>query len=45
MNNEELNLPTSYEQAFNELQKIVSEIEQLILQLICYYPKCKEQQN
>ncbi len=39
MNNEELNLPTSYEQAFNELQKIVSEIEQGDITIDMLLPK------
>ncbi|MDI3479607.1 MAG: exodeoxyribonuclease small subunit [Rikenellaceae bacterium] len=39
MNNEELNLPTSYEQAFNELQKIVSEIEQGDITIDLLLPK------
>ena len=39
MNNEELNVPTSYEQAFNELQKIVSEIEQGDITIDMLLPK------
>ncbi len=39
MNNDELNLPTSYEQAFNELQKIVSEIEQGDITIDLLLPK------
>lgn len=39
MNNEDLNLPTSYEQAFNELQKIVSEIEQGDITIDLLLPK------
>lgn len=39
MNNEELNLPTSYEQVFNELQKIVSEIEQGDITIDLLLPK------
>jgi len=39
MNNEELNVPASYEQAFNELQKIVSEIEQGDITIDLLLPK------
>jgi exodeoxyribonuclease VII small subunit len=39
MNNEELNLPQSYEAAFNELQKIVSEIEQGDITIDLLLPK------
>jgi len=39
MNNEELNVPASYEQAFNELQKIVSEIEQGDITIDMLLPK------
>lgn len=39
MSNEELNLPKSYEAAFNELQKIVSEIEQGDITIDLLLPK------
>lgn len=42
MNNEELNLPTSYEQAFNELQQIVTEIERGDITIDLLLPKVQE---